>query len=38
MQWYSYSKTADFDKPRSIGHRCDDDRDRFEYEYRFAEY
>jgi len=33
-----YSKTADFDQLRSIGHRCDDDCGGFEYEYCFAEY
>ena len=38
MQWYSYSKTADIDKPRSIVHRYDDDSGGFEYEYCFAEY
>jgi hypothetical protein len=38
MQWYSYSRNSDFDKPRSIIHRCDEDRGGFEYEYCFAEY
>ncbi len=38
MQWYSYSRNSDFDKPRSIVHRCDEDRGGFEYEYCFAEY
>ena len=38
MQWYSYSKTVDFDKRRSIGHRCDEVCGGFEYEYCFAEY
>ena len=38
MQWYSYSRTADLDKSRSIDHRCDEDCGRFEYEYCFAEY
>ena len=38
MKWYSYSKTAAFDEPRSIVHRCNDDCGGFEYEYCFAEY
>ena len=38
MQWYSYSRTADFDKLRSIAHRCAVDCGGFEYEYCFAEY
>ena len=38
MKWYSYSKTADFDKSRSIAHRCVVDCGGFEYEYCFAEY
>ena len=38
MQWYSYSKTADFDELRSVDHRCDGDCGGFEYEYCFAEY
>ena len=38
MQWYSYSKTADFHQLRPSGHRCDDDCGGFEYEYCFAEY
>ena len=38
MQWYSYSRNSDFDKPRSIVHRCDEDCGGFEYEYCFAEY
>jgi hypothetical protein len=38
MQWYSYSKNSDFDKLRSVDHRCDVDCGGFEYEYCFAEY
>jgi len=38
MQWYSYSKKSDLDKLRSVGHCCDGDCGRFEYEYCFAEY
>ncbi len=37
MEWCSYSRNSDFDKPRSIVHRCDDDCGGFEYEYCFAE-
>ena len=35
---YSCSKTTDFDKPRSIVHRCEDDCGGIEHEYCFAEY
>ena len=38
MKWYSYSKTAAFDEPRSVVHRCNDDCGGFEYEYCVAEY
>ena len=38
MQWYSYSKTGDFDKPRFVVHRRDVECGGFEYEYCFAEY